>query len=785
MSNDMGTGGGSGQLSCPRCGCELEISTLLRQQLEGEIQTRLRGELGAQLEAANQEAQRKLAAAAQAEAGVLKQQRALEEREQQLGVEHERRINEAVGRIREQELARVQAQAAAETEAAVAAKEAELVVLQARLADATRAEAGVLKRQRELEEREQRLGLEAEQKIQAEVARIRAQEQQRAAEQAAAAAIARAAEAAARDAELQRAREMATAETAAAVAAKEAELVVLQARVTAATQAEAGVLKRERELAEREQQLGLEAEQKIQAEVAQIRAQEQQRAEDRASVDRAAKDAELAAMQAKLAAAVQGQAAMLTRERELAEREQQLGLEAEQKIQAEVARIREQEQKRATEAAAAETATAVAAKEAELVELQERLTVAAQGQVAVLRRERELAEREQELQIAHEHKLMEEGRRVRELAAKQLEERLQAQQARQQLEAEEQRLKTETLQRKIDELQRSVAQGSQQTQGEAQEVVLRDQLATAFPQDDLGDVGKGVLGADVVQRVRAPNGGDAQIILWESKRTKGWSNGWIPKLREDQAEARAAIAVIVTQVLPPGVEHFGQFEGIWVCAWAYAVPLAAALRSGMIELAQARRASEGRGEKMEMLYAYLTGPEFRLRVTGLVEALKELESDLRTERSWMMTRWKKREKQLLRAQVHITSFSGDLAGIGGANLPAIELLELGFTPPALEAGDDDEDADEADDADPDALAAARPEDPQLVELMLELLPPGGGISNHALSARFLDVAKIRSGLVLHAGDYERCKRLLIAAGRARRGKGRGGSVARITPEETS
>ena len=516
--------------------------------------------------------------------------------------------------------------------------------------------------------------------------------------------------------------------------------------------------------------------------MARIRAQEQQRAEERARLDRATREAEQAAMQAKLADAARAEADALKRQRELEEREQQLGLEQERRISEQVAQIREQELTRAQAKAAEDTAVQVAAKEAELVVLQAKLTEAARGEASVLKRQRELEEREQQLQIAHEQKLMEEGRRVRELAEQQLEQRLQVQQARQQLEGEEQRLKAETMQRKIEELQRTLAQGSQQTQGEAQEVVLRDLLGAAFPVDVLEDVAKGIHGADVVQRVRAADGGEAQTILWESKRTRSWSHGWIAKLREDQGETRAAVAVIVTQVMPPGVPHFGLVDGVWVCAWAYAVPLAAALRSGMIELAQVRRASEGRGEKMEMLYAYLTGPEFKVRVTGLVEAFSDLEDDLRSERNAMMARWKRREKQLHRARANLGAFYGDLTGIAGSKLPEIELLELGHMPPSLDAGDDDHD----DDVDPDVLATARPEDLQLIELLHDLLPAAGaGIGNGTLSERFLDLAKTQHGLALHGDDYERCKVLLIASGRARRGKGRGGSVARVTPEVTS
>src|SRR5262249_52429161 len=146
------------------------------------------------------------------------------------------------------------------------------------------------------------------------------------------------------------------------------------------------------------------------------------------------------------------------------------------------------------------------------------------------------------------------------------------------------------------------------------------------------DVPKGVNGVDVLQHVRSRQGDEHGIIVWESKRTKGWSDGWLPKLRDDQRAVGADCAVIVAQTLPDGIDHFQFRDGVWICAWRCANALAAVLRHELAEIHRARRASQGRGEKMQMTYDYLTGPEFRNRVSGLVEPLCEMNQDLADEK---------------------------------------------------------------------------------------------------------------------------------------------------------
>ena len=177
-----------------------------------------------------------------------------------------------------------------------------------------------------------------------------------------------------------------------------------------------------------------------------------------------------------------------------------------------------------------------------------------------------------------------------------------------------------SMQRQIEDLKRRAEQGSQQLQGEVQELELEALLGTRFPRDTIQPVPKGEFGGDILHRVIGPLGQQCGTILWESKRTKNWSDGWLPKLREDQRTAKAEVAVIISQVLPKDVETFGFVEDIWVAHPRVALPMAISLRQTLIEVAGARQASEGQQTKMEMVYGYLTGPRFRQRVQAIVEA---------------------------------------------------------------------------------------------------------------------------------------------------------------------
>jgi hypothetical protein len=188
-------------------------------------------------------------------------------------------------------------------------------------------------------------------------------------------------------------------------------------------------------------------------------------------------------------------------------------------------------------------------------------------------------------------------------------------------------------------------------------------------------VPKGEHGGDVIQRVVGPLGQACGTILWESKRTKNWSDGWLVKLREDQRAAKAEIAILVSQALPKEVETFDLVEHVWVVHPRVAIPVATALRQSLVELAVARQASEGQQTKMEMVYGYLTGPRFRQRVQAIVEAFSSMQEDLDREKKAITKQWAKREEQIERVMQATVGMYGDLQGIAGKTLQEIEGLE--------------------------------------------------------------------------------------------------------------
>jgi hypothetical protein len=233
-----------------------------------------------------------------------------------------------------------------------------------------------------------------------------------------------------------------------------------------------------------------------------------------------------------------------------------------------------------------------------------------------------------------------------------------------------------SMQKQIEDLKRRAEQGSQQLQGEVQELELEALLSAKFPLDQIQPVPKGEYGGDILQRVVGPLNQSCGTILWEIKRTKNWSDGWLTKLREDQRAAKAEIAIIVSHALPKDVETFEFIDHVWVTHTRAALPVAFMLRHSLIEVALARQSSEGQQTKMEMVYEYLMGPRFRQRVQAIVEAFSTMQDDLDKERKVIMKQWAKREEQVDRVMQATVGMYGDLQGIAGKTLQEIEGLEL-------------------------------------------------------------------------------------------------------------
>ncbi|MDH5562550.1 MAG: DUF2130 domain-containing protein [Nitrospirota bacterium] len=299
----------------------------------------------------------------------------------------------------------------------------------------------------------------------------------------------------------------------------------------------------------------------------------------------------------------------------------------------------------------------------------EKLAEAQKAQADLLRKQRELDDAKRELDLTVEKRVQAGLTATREQAKKEAEDALK-------FKVMEKEQTISSMQKQIEDLKRRAEQGSQQLQGEVQELELEGLLVAKFPLDHIQPVAKGEYGGDVLQRVTSPLGQICGAILWESKRTKNWSDGWLVKLREDQRQAKAELAVIVSQALPKDVDTFDLVQGVWVTHPKEALPLAMALRQGLMEVAAAKQATEGQQTKMEIVYDYLMGPRFRQRVQAIVEAFSTMQEDLDKERKVITKQWAKREEQIGRVMQATVGMYGDLQGIAGKTLQEIEGLEL-------------------------------------------------------------------------------------------------------------
>lgn len=360
-------------------------------------------------------------------------------------------------------------------------------------------------------------------------------------------------------------------------------------------------------------------------------------------------------------------------ERKTAEQQEQVEAQVKQRLARATEEIKTKAAQQATEA------QEMAMKElrAEVADKAGALRKAQEQELELRREQRQLQEAQEALKLEVQRTLDEErGKLKAQLrAASDEENRLKI--------AEKEKVISD-LMLKLDEAQRKAAQGSQQTQGEVLELDFEQQLRQTFPLDAINEIAKGVRGADVLQEVRSNLGRPCGLILYELKRTQNWSDGWVAKLKEDLRNAKAEIGVIVTEVLPKGVARFGQQEGVFVCDLASAIPLAHTLRRMVQELAIARGHQEGAQEKMQLLYTYLTGVEFRQRVSAVIEAFTMMRADLEKERRGLTRAWAKREKHINAVVENMAGMIGDVQAISGNALQDIPALEL----------DTDEEADE-------------------------------------------------------------------------------------------
>jgi hypothetical protein len=321
-------------------------------------------------------------------------------------------------------------------------------------------------------------------------------------------------------------------------------------------------------------------------------------------------------------------------------------------------------------------------------------------------REMQLREREERAELEMKKRLMEREKLIREQADKAAREKalLEVREREQKLEYErqmmelmlkkrvveetekaraEEHMKLAELQKKLDdqsklinEMKRRAEQGSMQMQGEVQELAIEDYLRSTFPRDGVEEVAKGKRGGDCVHVIKDHYGNVCGRILYESKRTKHFSYEWISKIKDDMRLQQAGLGVIVTEVFPDGMTRFGEVEGIWLCSFVEFKALALLFRHNMARIGEVLAAQENKGDKMQMLYTYVTGNEFRQKLEAAFESYNEMQEDLIKEKTLFTSQWAKREKRMLKAMENLVSLYGDVRGIAGGAVAEIRSLEM-------------------------------------------------------------------------------------------------------------
>jgi hypothetical protein len=354
------------------------------------------------------------------------------------------------------------------------------------------------------------------------------------------------------------------------------------------------------------------------------------------------------------------------REKELTQAKKDFDKSVEEGVKAERAKLEKELREKAKEAAALE----VQDLKNQVSEKDEKLKKAEQTELELRKRERALEERSKTLDLEAERKLGEEKKKMEEEISKRI--------------AEQHRLKEAErdkiigdLKTQLEDAHRKAEQGSQQLQGEAKELDLEKFLKESFLFDEIVPVPKGVRGADVIQIVKTRSGSVCGTILWESKQTRAWSDGWISKLKDDQREAKADIAAIATEAMPKDIVNFGNRGDIWITKTEFVFGLATLLRDTLIQVATTKRMSEGKDAKVEVLFHYLTGSEFKQKVEAVADAFVIMKTDLEKEKRTSIARWAKQEKHLEKAIGSIAGMHGDLRGLIGSSMEAIPLLESG------------------------------------------------------------------------------------------------------------
>lgn len=359
------------------------------------------------------------------------------------------------------------------------------------------------------------------------------------------------------------------------------------------------------------------------------------------------------------------QADVAKREKAVAQREEKTEEAIAQRIAAERTKLEAELKRKAQEAVLVDLEDL----RQQTAEMKGKLDEAVKNELALRKERRELEELQKNAELERQRALDAERAKIAEETRRRFEEEHRPK--------DQQKDKMiDDMKGQIDELKRKLEQGSQQLQGEAEELSLEDLLKKTFVHDVVEEVPKGVRGADAIHKVMLPTGEHIGTIIWESKQTKAWSDGWIAKLKSDQRDAKAELAAIVSVAMPDDIRSVGYRDGVWICDPLAAVGLAMALRSQLVEVAAAKGALIGQQGKMEAVYTYLSGTSFRQKIEGIVEAFTSMRVDLEGEKRAMNKHWAKRDEQIHQVLLNTTRMYGELHAIIGASLPEIASLEI-------------------------------------------------------------------------------------------------------------
>ncbi len=307
-------------------------------------------------------------------------------------------------------------------------------------------------------------------------------------------------------------------------------------------------------------------------------------------------------------------------------------------------------------------------------ESEEKLKLSRQKEMGFLQREQQLKDKEAEMELQLQRKLQEQRGEIAEQIRKQESEKNSIKETEHQLRVKELEKQLDDQKKLAEEMKRKAEQGSMQLQGEVQELILEELLRQSFPFDVISEVGKGIRGADCVQTVRNQFGQECGRIIYESKRTKDFGGDWIEKLKKDMRSQGVDVAVIVSQCYPKGMECFGEKDGVWICSFEEAKAVASVLRDGVIRLSNVMKSQENRGDKMHLLYNYLTSSEFTEQWKAIQEGYLSMRQSILQERMAMEKMWKVREKQLDKVLLNATGIRGSIEGIAGT-----DTIKLSFT----------------------------------------------------------------------------------------------------------